>query len=444
MHILKSMVFYQTASMVFRAVRSTLTQLLSYWDTLLADMEQGKGVDVIYTDFAKAFDTVETGVLLHELKNCGVQGRVGCWLASFLDPESRLQAVAVDGRVSPLTAVLSGVPQGTVLGPVLFLIHIRNISRGLSEETTATSFADDTRVQRGVESANDCSSLQEDLQQIYSWAQNVNMTFNSDKFECLRYWADPEKAPNHQYLAPNGQPIEVKSDLRDLGVRLSSTLSFSIHIQATVAAASKLVGWGLRTFGSRSRGVMLTLMKSIVQPKLDYCSQLWSPADQASINQLEAVQRHLVDRIRDTKLTGLSYWEKLSELRLYSQERRRERYQLIFLWKISQGMVSGYDIKFSSDGRRGRSVIPNTVVKAAPSVVKNARERTLGVRGARMFNLLPEKLRSMNSDHIEVFKNHLDVFLSSIPDQPTMTGLGRSADTNSLLDQLPQFYVQTV
>ena len=165
---------------------------------------------------------------------------------------------------------------------------------------------------------------------------------------------------------------------------------------------------------------MLTLMKSIVQPKLDYCSQLWSPADQASINQLEAVQRHLVDRIRDTKLTGLSYWEKLSELRLYSQERRRERYQLIFLWKISQGMVSGYDIQFSSDGRRGRSVIPNTVVRAAPSVVRNVRERTMGVRGARMFNLLPE----MNSDHIEVFKNHLDVFLSSIPDQPTMTGLG--------------------
>ena len=107
-------------------------------------------------------------------------------------------------------------------------------------------------------------------------------------------------------------------------------------------------------------------------------------------------------------------------------------------------MVSGYHIKFSSDGRRGRSVIPNTVVRAAPSGLRNAREITLVVRGARMFNLLPEKLRSMNSDHVEVFKNHLDVFLTSIPDQPTMTGLGRSADSNSLLDQLPQFYVQTV
>ena len=101
-------------------------------------------------------------------------------------------------------------------------------------------------------------------------------------------------------------------------------------------------------------------------------------------------------------------------------------------------MVSGYDLTFTSGlGRRGRFVIPKPVVKAAPSVVRNARERSLGVRGAQIFNLLPEKLRSMN---IEYFKNHLDVFLSSIPDQPTMTGLGRAAETNSLLHQLPIFY----
>ena len=191
---------------------------------------------------------------------------------------------------------------------------------------------------------------------------------------------------------------------------------------------------------------MLTVLKTLVQPKLDYCSQLWSPSDQSSINRLESVQRHLVGRISDSKLKGLNYyWEKLQELKVYSQERRRERYQLIFIWKISQGMVSGYDLTFTSGlGRRGRVVIPKQVVKAAPSVVRNARERSLGVRGAQIFNLLPEKLRSMNSGHIEYFKNHLDVFLSSIPDQPTMTGLGRAAETNSLLHQLPIFYSLTV
>ena len=189
---------------------------------------------------------------------------------------------------------------------------------------------------------------------------------------------------------------------------------------------------------------MLTLLKSLVQPKLDYCSQLWSPADQSSINKLESVQQNLINRIKDCKLVSLNYWEKLQELRLYSQERRRERYMVIFLWKISQGMVSGYDVQFASDGtRRGRTIIPKPIVKTAPAMVKKARENSLGVKGARIFNLLPENLRGMNSEHVDLFKNHLDVFLGSIPDQPTVTGLGRGAETNSLIHQLPLFYSLT-
>ena len=148
-----------------------------------------------------------------------------------------------------------------------------------------------------------------------------------------------------------------------------------------------------------------------------------------------------MSRIKDSKLNGLNYWENLSELKLYSQERRRERYQVIFIWKISQRMVSGYDISFVLGlGRRGRVAIPKTVVRAAPAVVRNARERSLGVRGAQLFNLLPENIRSMNTDHVDFFKNHLDVFLSSIPDQPTVIGLGRAAESTSLLHQLPIFY----
>ena len=171
----------------FREHRSTLTQLLSHWDQVLDLLEQGKTVDVIYTDFSKAFDKCETNVLLHTLRDCGVKGKVGRWLAAFLDPSVRKQTVGVDGSISDLKEVISGVPQGTVLGPALFLVHIMGISSRLSPGTSSSSFADDTRIWRGVASSEDCSTLQSDMQSVYNWAQHINMTFNSGKFEWMRY-----------------------------------------------------------------------------------------------------------------------------------------------------------------------------------------------------------------------------------------------------------------
>ena len=174
---------------------------------------------------------------------------------------------------------------GTVLGPVLFLIHICDIAAGLSEKTTASSFADDTRVQRGIKTADDCSSLQSDLGIIYSWASRVNMHFNGDKFECLRFWpSNTSTAPEFEYKGPAGEVIEVKNNLKDLGVHLSSDLSFTFYVEKTVTAASKLAGWGLRIFRRINLSMMKIIWKSLVQPKLDYCSQFWSPGDQDYIN----------------------------------------------------------------------------------------------------------------------------------------------------------------
>ena len=416
-----------------RAMRSTLTQLLSHWDSILDGLERGEGVDAVYLDFSKAFDKVETGVLLHKLRDSKVLGKVGCWLGAFLDSANRQQAVVVEGRLSSLSPVISGVPQGTVLGPILFLIHISDIARGVSSNTTTSSYVDDTRVCRSMgDSDSDCQQLQNDLSSIYNWASDVNMTFNSDKFECLRYWPRKNK-PDFQYKSPDGNIIEEKQHLRDLGVEMGSDLTFSVHIANTVAAANKLVGWALRTFRRRSKMVMLTIWKCIIQAKLDYTSQLWSPSDQASIGSLESVARHFTAQIDD--MSDLDYWDRLVALKLYSQERRRERYQIIFIWKIAQGLVQGYQATFITSERRGRQMQLAPLCNQAPASVRKARESSLQVKGARLFNCIPRELRDTSTGTPDQFKAKLDDWLSTIPDEPTVPGRQRAAASNSLLDQ---------
>jgi hypothetical protein len=115
----------------------------------------------------------------------------------------------------------------TVLGPCLFLVHLIGISSNISPETSASSFADDTRLQRGISDKKDCELLQEDLDKVYTWAEDIGMMFNAGKFELLRFWVDRESAPDILFMAPDGGPIEEKDSLRDLGVRVSTDLSFS-------------------------------------------------------------------------------------------------------------------------------------------------------------------------------------------------------------------------
>ena len=139
------------------------------------------------------------------------------------------------------------MPQATVLGPCLFLIHLMGISDNLSPDTVTTSFADDTRLLRGIKDEEDCEMLQEDLEKVYAWAEEVGMVFNAGKFELLRFWVDKEAAPDILYQAPDGGPIEEKDCLRDLGVRISSDLSFSQQIALTTESARKMAGCDLRT-----------------------------------------------------------------------------------------------------------------------------------------------------------------------------------------------------
>ena len=132
-----------------------------------------------------------------------------------------------------------------------------------------------------------------------------------------------------------GGPIEEKDCLRDLGVMVSTDLKINTQIDLTIESGSRMAGWALRTFRGRGKELMLTILRSLNQSRLDYCSQMWSPREQSSINKPEAVQKQFWSKVRDPSLINLNYWEKLAKLRVYSQERRRERYQICFLWKQS-------------------------------------------------------------------------------------------------------------
>ena len=276
---------------------------------------------------------------------------------------------------------------------------------------------------------------------IYAWAERVNMTFNGDKFECLRYWPDKDigdvfKA-EFPYKNEEGVLIEEKETLKDLGIQMSADLTFSKHIDKVVTSCRKLTGWILRTFRTRNVKVMITLWKSLLQSRLDYCSQLWSPHLASDINRIEDVQRKYTASI--SGMENLNYRERLKTLKLNSQERRRDRYAIIFIWKVSMGLVDGYPIDFTpTTNRRGRECCVKNVPGNAPSPVKKARENSLAVKGAKMFNMLPSDIRNITSEKVNDFKNSLDIFLKNVPDEPTINGEGRAAQTNCLLHQIPR------
>ena len=122
---------------------------------------------------------------------------------------------------------------------------------------------------------------------------------------------------------------------------------------------------------------------------------------------------------------------------MHSQERRRDRYAVIFIWKVAIGLIQGYKLEFTSSiSRRGRECTVKNVTQNSPTIVRKAREKSLAVKGAKMFNLLPPHIRNVTDTKVDTFKNKLDTFLKTIPDEPTISEEGRGAESNCLLHQI--------
>ena len=402
----------------FRSGRSCLSQLLQHFDQIIRLLEEGKNVDVVYLDFGKAFDKLDFKITLQKVIKMGITGKLLCWIESFLT--GRNQRVLVQGRGSLQTPVISGVPQGSVIGPLLFLIMIADIDHDINA-SSVSSFADDTRVMAGISSAQDVQNLHAYLQTIYCWATRNNATFNSEKFECLRYGKDEEIKSTTSYQSNTQTPIGSCVSARDLGVIMSSDGSFSVHIAETCTAASLKSGWILRTFKTRERFPLITLWKSLVQPILDYCCQLWSPAAVGQIQRIEMVQVSYFNKIQG--VNAHDYWEQLKILNVYSLERRRDRYIAIYIWKILEGRVPNFGIAIAQNRRIGRYCTVPNVRSTAPKRIQSIRFNSMAIHGPQVFNSLPVSLRNMSECSVESFKAALDKHLKTVPDEPRVGGL---------------------
>ena len=426
----------------FRHNHSCLSQLLAHYDEILYQMEQGSGIDVVYLDFSKAFDKVDFQILLNKIKQFGIGGQLGKWLHCFLT--GRTQQVLVGGAKSKKILVKSGVPQGSVLGPLLFLILISDIDANVNTALVG-SFADDTRASHRILCTQDVVDFQNDLNRIYSWAENNKMVFNNMKFEVLRYNI-PTPLSDTSYVDSNNNIIETKDAVTDLGVVISSNACFSDQICKVSTSMRHMSSWVLRTFSSRYKDVMLTSWKSLILPIHDYCSQLWSPSKPGEIQTFELIQWSFLRKI--SCRNGLDYWDCLSKYRLYSLQRRRERYQIIYLWKILEGLVpnpvidsvssSGNFIEYNLSERLGRSCKLPAMNNSASNRVKSLKFNSFHVHSCRLFNSLPMHIRDISNSTVEHFKLKLDGFLQSVPDFPHLPGLRKFCPTssNSLINML--------
>ena len=371
---------------------------------------------------------IDFDIVLQKLSNIGIGGALHWWISSFLN--NRSQKVIVDGVKSKSVPVISGVPQGSVLGPLLFLIHISDIDLEINH-TLVTSFADDTRAVSKIKTMRDLSNLQSDIYQIYEWTNNNNMQLNDTKLVALRYGNDDSIKITTSYITPSGAIIAEKDQVKDLGVMMSNDASFNSHIDLITESAKNLSSWILRTFKTRKEEPMILLWKTLMLPTIEYCSVLWSPIKVFQIQKLENLQWAYLRKVNKQN-NFLNYWETLKYFKLYSLQRRRERYRIIYTWKITEGLVPNINNKVISSqhprhGRRLQLYCPASSSKKYDGFMPQ--------HGVKLFNLLPKHIRSISSTSLSIFKSALDKFLVEVPDEPLLPSytLYRRADSNSLI-----------
>ena len=386
----------------FRNKRSCLTNLLDFFHDVYNLYDNTRAVDIIYLDFQKAFDKVPHKRLINKVKAYGLNGDIAAWIEDWLS--NRKQRVVINGKSSDWINVNSGVPQGSVLGPILFIIYINDIDEGI--KCKISKFADDTKIANKVDSENERQLLQSDLNTLIEWSNKWQMKFNIDKCHVLHIGNQNPKAT----FSINNIPMTSVDKEKDLGIIVSTDLKPSKHCTEVVKIANKLVGFIGRSFTFKSEKIILTLYNSLVRPHLEYNVPFWSPYYKKDIEKLEKIQRRLTKLI--PRLRNKSYDERLKELNLFTLEKRRIRGDLITLFKIFNGFTNLNIEKYLTVDRS--HVTRNNGFKIVGNRFRtNEAKHFFFNRIVNIWNGLPANV--VQSGTIETFKVRLDKYFESNP-----------------------------
>ena len=389
----------------FRAGHSCVTQLLEIVEIWTGMLDEGGGIDVVYLDFKKAFDSVPHRRLLKKLEAYGIQGNILKWVESFLT--GRKQKVVFNGKSSPWEEVLSGIPQGSVLGPILFIIFINDLPDVV--EGQVKIFADDTKLFKAIHSEEDSKQLQKDLNSSCDWSDKWLLRFNVGKCGIMHYG---NQEVTHTYtMQEDGvqRNVTETQEEKDLGVLFDPSLKFSKHVGLIASRANRILGVIKRFFDYMDQEMFCILYKTLIRPHLEYANSIWSPLLQKDKELLEKVQRRATKIIPEIK--DLPYQDRLETLKIPTLSYRRLRGDLIQVYKILHGVndvqkEAFFEMSSEETGTRGNSM---KIQKKHARL--NIRKNSFTHRIVSPWNRLPK--RAVCAITVTAFKNEVDDALSA-------------------------------
>ena len=319
----------------FLSKHSTTTNLLEATHDWIVSFTDCCNIDVVYIDFSRAFDSIVFNKLLAKLEHYGITGKLLKFISAFL--HNREQCVVLDNCFSSVTDVLSGVPQGSVLGPVLFLIFINDVSSTCVGQAKLKLFADDVKLYSSFNvDVFNCGDLQQSLDLLSSWANSWQLSINISKCSVLSiHHKSKSFTPQPYYI--NGFQLTNSSSVTDLGILVDSRLTFISHISNILTKATQRAGVFFRGFSSRHPSLMKKAFVTYIRPSLEFNTNIWNPSKKYLIDKLENIQRRFTKRV--PSLSHLSYSERLRALELEPLELRRLHFDLIQYYKVLNNLT---------------------------------------------------------------------------------------------------------